>query len=669
MNEEKEYLNYVLCEYEKQIEDNKVKRQVVMKKYSHDNEAMISNLNNIDQRLKSLTHNINKPFFARIDFKNSSTALVDKCYIGRIGIMNDDNDIVTIDWRAPIASVYYDCQLGNCTYMSPEGLIEGELLIKRQYEIENKRLIKFYDVDIVSNDSLLNESLSTSSDLRLKNIISTIQKEQNDIIRMPIEKNIVVQGVAGSGKTTVALHRLAYLVYKNRDKINDDQYMIICPNKFFVKYISNVLPDLDVDGIMEVDLLEFANYFLGEKINLFNEKDTEITKYKSSMEYKELIDKYILELNDSVLPDKDLEMFGISIISKHVINEIYKKVEKETKFINARVDRTIMFTKKYITENKDDILVKIDKIISDKYNNNIELSKNLTNIRNEIKSDCRHILKKYFNVVNQKISTLYLKFLNQQSFSDKVLKYEDLPGLLYLGYNILGNAKCMKYEHIVIDEAQDYGMLLFYSMKQIFENSTFSIFGDLAQTIYKYRSIESWDNIKKVDIENDILFLKKSYRTTIEIMEKANIINKYLGLTLADSVIRHGEEIEIANNNNILSIVKDLSKKYATIGIISKNYEDSKKIYDELKENVNINLIETNSLEYNDGIISITSDLAKGLEFDAVVINKCDEDIFNINDEYDMKLLYVSMTRALHKLVITYDKKIVSLIDNRRVYE
>lgn len=677
--EEELKLKEVIEEFQILIDENKLKQEAVMKNYSHDVDTMVSLLNTLENKEKTLKINIEKPYFARIDFKSFDLDKTEVCYIGKIGTMDEDNKIITVDWRTPIASLYYDSALGNTNYLAPNGKIEGELLLKRQYNIENRELINYYDVDTVSSDELLNSCLSSSVDSRLKNIVSTIQKEQNDIIRKPIEEDIIVQGVAGSGKTTVALHRIAYLVYQNRDYIDINQYMIIGPNKFFVNYISSVLPDLDVNGVGEFDLLEFTNTFLGENIKLDKAKDTHLTKFKMSMSFKDLLDKYVVKLNNLVVPEQDLEIFGFTIMKRCEILKIYEKVCEDTEILSNRVERTIMFIKKEINLKQEKLIVLANKYIDSLFEKETDnkvlknLSKQREIIKKEIKDDCSSIIKKYFKVINEKTSSLYINFLKELSDYEcdifkknksTKIKDEDLVALLYLRYKIVGNGDYLKYQHVVIDEAQDYGDFFFYTIKRILSNASFSIFGDLAQTIYEYRTIESWDNVINVGYNDNLHYLSKSYRTTIEIMEAANKINKHLGLTEAEAVIRHGKEVvyERLTYNLLDKINEFLDKSYKTIAVISKTKEDAYQVYSCLKNDIDINLISDESLEYNGGICSITSSLAKGLEFDAVIINKTDSCVFDINNSFDMKLLYVSITRALHELVITYENELACIL-------
>lgn len=682
MKEEQLKLDEVVEEFEELIEENHLRQDIVKKNYGHDIDTMVSNLNKLESREKILKMNIEKPYFARIDFVSDDLGIKEVCYIGKIGTMDSDNKIITVDWRTPIASLYYDSAIGEASYIAPEGKITGKLLVKRQYDIEKRKLISFQDVDSVSSDEILKPYLSTSIDARLKNIVSTIQKEQNEIIRETIDTDIIVQGVAGSGKTTVALHRIAYLVYQNKDTIDISQYLIIGPNKFFVHYISSVLPDLDVEGVGEFDLLEFTSNYLGEAIKLNHKIDDSITKYKMTLEYKKVLDRYLDDLEEEIIPDCDLEMFGFPILTRSEILKLYKKASTDTYFFQDKVERTLMLLTKYINDRQSKLIIKANDYIDQLFTNEKDIKK-LTTLSNqrellkeEITNKCSHLLKKYFKVINEKTTSLYFKFLDRvtdydsnpiwNEFSNpKKINYEDLASLLYIRYRIYGNSDYLHYRHVVVDEAQDYGEFVFDVFKLLMKNATFSVFGDLAQTIYEYRTIDNWDKVIQVGYSNNMKYLNKSYRTTIEIMTEANKINQYLNLNIADAVIRHGKEVVYQKlNNNLVEILNQLiAKEYQTIAIISKDKEESKKVYQELKNmGIDINLITDDSLDYNGGICSITSSLSKGLEFDAVIIYKADNDIFKKDNPFDMKLLYVSMTRALHELVVTYQNELVEIL-------
>lgn len=664
--DENKKLKEVIDKYKEIIEENSLKEEVIKKNYSNNTDTMLKLLNDNEIKTNQLKRNISKPYFARIDFKADNSKIEDICYIGKIGVMDSDNKIITVDWRAPISSLYYDANVGKAIYQAPEGKISGILSKKRQYEIEDGKLISYQDVDTISNDDILKPYLNTSINTRLKNIISTIQKEQNEIIRETIEKDIIVQGVAGSGKTTVALHRIAYLVYQNRNIVNADQYMIIGPNKFFVNYISGVLPDLSVDEVLEYDLLGFTSTFLNENIILDKSDDNELTYYKNTMKFKEELKKFIDELKDEVIPEEDLSMDGYSIISQKAIKDTFNEELTLNRSFKDAIEKTSLLISKYIKGNQDKLIIKVNKKIDEKFSMETDedklksLSKIRENIKKEIQSGCIKILKKYFKVIDKKTTILYKRMLKENSYIDNntyKIRYEDLVGLLYLRYRINGNNNYIKYRQVVVDESQDYGDFFFYIIKKIMPKASFSIFGDLAQTIYEYRTIKKWDKLLKVGYDNNIRYMNKSYRTTMEIMSEANKINKFLGLPIADAVIRHGEEVKYLNKEDIYIALKKLvSKNHKTIAIISKTKDQANKVYKYIKDRgIDITLISDDSTEYIGGICSITSALSKGLEFDGVIINKVNNENFNKDNEYDMKLLYVSMTRALHELIIIKD--------------
>lgn len=642
MQEELSYLEYTIDKYNEVIDDSKLKLSNLKKLYK-DYEEMLEEKFRLEGMLKSIERAKENPYFARIDFASKNK---DICYIGKLGVSDYDNNIITVDWRAPISSLYYDSNVGDASYMSPEGVVKGKLLLKRQYQIENGKLINFNDVDTVSNDELLKPYLSVSADNRLKNIVSTIQSEQNKIIREKLGKNLVIQGVAGSGKTTVALHRIAYLVYNNRKLFKASDYMVIGPNKFFVSYISGILPDLDVNGVTEYTMDELMLKYVDEKYTIDNSFDKikdidEISRFKTSMEIKKEIDKYFRNLN--ILPDKDFYINDVKILSKSFIKNTYDEINKSTfKSVKSRIERLILLLNKYINDNKEKI---VSKLISDKVDKKVIY---------EVKNNMNNHLKKYFVILNKKIKDMYLNILKENNIDIKDIKQnkieiEDIPSLIYIKYKLSGSDIFNNYKHIVIDEAQDYGEFNFYVLKKIFKNATFSIYGDLAQSLYSYRSINNWECLNDIFDNLEILKLNKSYRTTIEIMEEANKINELLKLDKAIPVIRHGDKVEYTNRE-IIDLINELKEKYKTIAVITKTQDESDNLYEELKDKIDINLINSSNLNYDSDINILPSYLSKGLEFDSVIIINKNE--FKKESVLDMKLLYVSMTRALHKLYI-----------------
>ena len=671
---EEEKLNHILIKYDEVMKYYKNRINSIFTTYAN-NQTMIENLTEIYlEKIRLMEKSLNKPYFARLDFKRDGESDIEELYIGKVGVIDEKNNNIIIDWRAPVSSMYYDSNIGDASYKAPEGTCTGKLLLKRQYEIENKQLKSYQDVDTVSNDELLKPYLEASVDNRLKNIVSTIQHEQNRIIREPVNKNLIIQGVAGSGKTTVALHRIAYLVYNNRENIKPEQYLIIGPNKFFVNYISGVLPDLDVEDVKQLTYDELCSEILQENITLIdedikllksikNEKELTYQKIKVSMQFKKALDKYIKEIKESTIPIYGVRINEKEIISNEFIKQIYNSFEELDEYdnIKTRLMRTNLFFEKYIDEN-------------------------IEQYREYSEKELKKALKTYFNKLIPKIPKIYQNFLsnldkyleisedikeqvkiNIINLKNKKFEFEDLSSLIYLKAKINGIDEYGKYKQIVIDEAQDYGEFTFFSLKFILKNAAFSIFGDLAQSIYQYRSIENWESVlnNTFRYQGEIQYLLKSYRTTTEIMDSANNITKYIKLNTAKPVIRHGKKvsfIKYKEKNEQIALIKRIleqykTQNYKTIAIICKNEEEAQELYIKLEMN-DIKNITLNDTEYNGGICIITSYLAKGLEFDGVIISNSGEEEYNSNKIIDMKLLYVAMTRPLHELTILYKNDI-----------
>lgn len=696
---EQKHLEKTINEYEEIISDTKLKIKNLPTLYP-DKEHRIAEQERLLHKVDKLEHSLKKPYFARIDFYNNESSTKDVCYIGKIGVADYDNKVITVDWRAPISSLYYDFNVGQASYIAPEGEVFGELQLKRQYDIENCILNGFNDIDTVSNDEILKPYLSVSADKRLKNIVASIQSEQNAIIREPITSNLIIQGVAGSGKTTVALHHIAYLVYNNRDYYSANQYMVIGPNKFFVDYISSVLPDLDVDGVKQFDFVDFASHYLNIDFEIKNSLDNfdigssqhpedNFSYYRTSLEFQHSIKEYMEHFEKNMLPKSDLEYKNIKILNFKEIEEEYYAINKKTSdTISKRIDRAILLLSKKIDERKTDILNKSLKNVLDEKNTNkqIENARNNQSLKKELETSGINILKRYFKKIKFDIYEIYENILIELKKNNKfcpeidvkleelkkgILEFEDLTPLMYINYIVNGAEEFKHFKHVVIDEAQDYNSFTFFMLKKILSNSTFSIYGDLAQSLYSNRSIASWNDITKTVFKDNIsiLYLNKSYRTTIEIMNEANRINRYLNFVEAEPVIRNGSDVNYINYKKtefVDTILSELKKMRLndckTIAIITKTKEQVEKIYDVLKKEFDIEKITSKDYKYLGNVCITTGYLSKGLEFDGVIILDVDNENYNINNITDMKLLYVSMTRALHRLSILYSDKLLNIL-------
>lgn len=696
--EELEYENKKLNKIEEKLDIIKKEEEQVLltlpKKYSH-NPILLSNLMSITAtKITNIAKIKERPYFARIDFKDDKKQNKEKIYIGKIGVLDLDGNIVITDWRAPISTLYYDSNLGRVEYIAPEGIVKGDMSLKRQIIISNNKVIDIFDVDSVSDDELLKPYLGANADNRLKNIVASIQGEQNYIIRKGIEKNIVVQGVAGSGKTTVALHRIAYLMYNNSDKYKADQFMVIGPNKFFINYISNVLPDLDAGNAVQLTIEELAKKFIDEDI-LFEDVtknlsdiiddgiEKEYLKFKNSMEYYRLLDNYLNNIEDGFVWAKGLVINNIQILSKEDIENVYKTVNGNS--VSQKLEMTSKVIANRLKNNNDvyeyiknsmDTLCQNEKDVDKKRNlikKEFDMLKDLTSTGFEKQ------LKKLLNIDKVKVLKIYSDFIESlnnmdelkkdtlQLLKKKICQNEDIAALLYIKYYLFGNEKFKKYRQVVVDEAQDFGKFTFYMLKLLISNATFSVFGDVAQGIYSYKSIDDFNEIlEDVFKEAEYIKLKKSYRTSIEIMNEANKISKEIGLYEALPVIRSAGPVikskvnKLDKENYIVNQVKKYKEAgFKSIAIIYKNQNELVNMNKKLKENsIESEIIYKDQEKYDGGICLLTSYLSKGLEFDVVIIADAENEIYKYDNKLDMKLLYVSMTRALHKLELVYDTNI-----------
>ena len=696
--EELEYENKKLNKIEEKLDIIKKEEEQVLltlpKKYSH-NPILLSNLMSITAtKITNIAKIKERPYFARIDFKDDKKQNKEKIYIGKIGVLDLDGNIVITDWRAPISTLYYDSNLGRVEYIAPEGIVKGDMSLKRQIIISNNKVTDIFDVDSVSDDELLKPYLGANADNRLKNIVASIQGEQNYIIRKGIEKNIVVQGVAGSGKTTVALHRIAYLMYNNSDKYKADQFMVIGPNKFFINYISNVLPDLDAGNAVQLTIEELAKKFIDEDI-LFEDVtknlsdiiddgiEKEYLKFKNSMEYYRLLDNYLNNIEDGFIWAKGLVINNIQILSKEDIENVYKTVNGNS--VSQKLEMTSKVIANRLKNNNDvyeyiknsmDTLCQNEKDVDKKRNlikKEFDMLKDLTSTGFEKQ------LKKLLNIDKVKVLKIYSDFIESlnnmdelkkdtlQLLKKKICQNEDIAALLYIKYYLFGNEKFKKYRQVVVDEAQDFGKFTFYMLKLLISNATFSVFGDVAQGIYSYKSIDDFNEIlEDVFKEAEYIKLKKSYRTSIEIMNEANKISKEIGLYEALPVIRSAGPVikskvnKLDKENYIVNQVKKYKEAgFKSIAIIYKNQNELVNMNKKLKENsIESEIIYKDQEKYDGGICLLTSYLSKGLEFDVVIIADAENEIYKYDNKLDMKLLYVSMTRALHKLELVYDTNI-----------
>ncbi|MDD5865294.1 MAG: RNA polymerase recycling motor HelD [bacterium] len=700
VKEEKDYFHYVKESLEKEKEYCIKEMREIPNRYTNvlqGDAFLVEGLMTTQAtKLRQLELSEKKPYFGRIDFLSDGSNNVAKVYIGKTTIHGDNNEIVTTDWRTPICSLYYDSDLGRSSYEAPSGIIHGDLKLKRQIIIENGEFIDAFDTSLVSNDELLQPYLSINADNKMKTIIASIQKEQNAIIRRPITENIIVQGVAGSGKTSVALHRIAYLVFNLEKKINSSQFLLIGPNNYFLNYISSILPELETDPVEQETYLNLINNLIKDKLVLdsntvFNQKGNKeeykkIQAFKTSLEYKKILDDFMCDyLSYGIVQEgfkiNGEEIYTVEEIRKVLFSEInsYPNFDSASRYFVSNFKNHIedIYSKLnqkyrvvYMSDLPKDNPIRKEAVFKSVELNNIIKNNGVKLIKNYFKKLELGILNIYklfiANIGNytKELSEIEIMKLQKETLlllKKKKVSFEDLPALLHINNLLYG--KNPNYNHIVIDEAQDYGLFHFDALKETFPNSTFSIYGDLAQSIYSYRGIKNWKSVATYIFDNNcsILNLNKSYRTTIEITDNANKVLRQMNLNEAEPVIRHGTNITFGefakyDEYKIAKINEWINKGYKTLAIICKTDKEAENVYNSLKKfGIDITHIKANDMEYNGGVFVLTSELSKGLEFDAVLINNASSKVYDENNIDDMHLLYVAGTRALHEMDILYD--------------
>lgn len=633
-----------ILEFKKFLWDAKADMDAAeMKTMMSDNDVEIAIMMSRGAYLQKLFKIQNKPYFGSIIFENKSDGL-QNIYIG-ITHVEDNLNYYVHDWRSPICNLFYDYELGNAEYIAPDGIIKGIIKRKRQYTIENAKLIHIFDNEINIDDELLQQVLATESSDKMKNIVNTIQKEQNSVIRNTQDKNIIVQGIAGSGKTSVALHRIAFLLYKI-EYLTSNNILIFSPNKVFSKYISNVLPELGEENVCETSIHSFLISYLKEfktieSFTSFIERyyrneniNYELTKYKQSDNIEIDLNNYITQLIETTKFTSDIITRDITI-TKEELNHLLKK----------RYKHFPIFKRIEIIAEK-----LCDWYYEGKYTKKKSLIKILLEILN-LKKDYISIYNNFFNSNFSKSKTH-----NKQITTKKIINYEDACLFVYIKNLLEGIDYNTNILQVVIDEAQDYTKMQYKLLFSIFKKASFTILGDINQTINPYYKYESLNTIQNLLPNSRYIELLKTYRSSEEII---NYTNKILNLNYV-SAIRKRNQKEVIERNNITNlketILKDiinLRKEYKSTAIITKTIEETEYIYSLLKDNLEINKISTETEEYNRKLIIIPAYLSKGLEFDSVIIYTNKNNKFNKEEKY---LFYVACTRCQHQLIV-YNQK------------
>lgn len=581
----------------------------------------------------------NKPYFGSIRFKEDGSEEEDNIYIG-ITHVEDKLDYYVHDWRSPICSMFYDYETGPASYKAPSGIIKGNITKKRQYIIEDAELKHIFDNDLNISDSLLQEVLAEESSDKMKNIVNTIQEEQNKVIRNTEDKNLIVEGIAGSGKTSVALHRIAFLLYRIPN-LTSSNVVVFTPNKVFSEYISNVLPELGEDNTYDMTFYDLLCQNINEYKDIENFTDFISRYYKGNVDNYDMV-KY--KQSDEII--KDIDNYINNLLSTIKFNdklEYDNFIEIDTEELNN------MLNYKY---NRFPLFERIKEMSKKIASNNYEGStKNASSIEKRLKEllNIKLDLKDIFNNFYQSEYSKYKDKVN-----DKCLYYEDACIFLYIKSLLVGFNTNHVIKEIVIDEAQDYNKLQYLIIKKTFKTSNYTILGDTNQTINPYYKYDSLEELTSIFESSKYITLTKTYRSTGKIIDYTN---KILGLNHV-TAIRNDKASDIIFRNNItkndfLIDINNLKTTSKSIAIITKNDSEAEEVYNMLKDDLDIMLIDGFGHIKRD-LVVVPSYVAKGLEFDSVIIYTDEDNKYQEKDKY---LFYVACTRAQHNLIIYNNSK------------
>ena len=618
------------------------------------NKTIANDIDNLEKRtaIKSrLIRMQTNTYFGRIDFifEGDSSEEVEAYYIG-LGDFTSDRlrETLVYDWRAPISSMYYDYEVGPASYYAPIGEMNGEIIKKKQYKVKNGQLIYELDNEMRIADEILQKELSHNVDNKMKNIVATIQKEQNAIVRNDRARIMVVQGIAGSGKTSVALHRIAYLIYQNSGQLSASNILIISPNPIFSDYISNVLPELGEENIKQYSLQELIEEELKDVVKteskfeqiefLLNEEqgDTNRRKnidYKQGEAFYQLLQRFINEFADYCMVFKDINLEGMTLTKEELKHHFSYRFSGYP--ILARGDEIVS----YLAGNSEDYQGR------------------------KLTKDMRKVLRAKLQSMYKETDLIgiyrhFIKWCNEMQelgfeleVNRECLAYEDVFPMLYLKYALSGSKVNNNVKHLVVDEMQDYTRVEFEILKKLF-NCKMTILGDIYQVL-EPKPCTVLETLEDVFKEIELIRLNRTYRSTFEI---ATFGKNMIQQTEMIPFERHGEAPKFKVSKSYMEMLEcireDLEtldlEEYTTVAIICKTKAEAEKLYSHLNGHIEVNLLTEQSKTFISGIIITTSYLAKGLEFDVVFVPSVNKEYYHTS--IDKQVLYVACTRALHVL-------------------
>lgn len=604
-----------------------------------------------NEELKRCEKALKDPYFGRIDIVDSEKNYQEGYYIGKVGIAENISKLRVIDWRTPLASLYYENQMGRCEYeVKGEKTYKVDVQRKRTYEIKEQRLFDFYDSDVVANDELLTKYLAKNKQNILHEIIATIQQEQNEIIRKSPKLNLIVQGAAGSGKTTVAMHRISYILY-NYKEFRPEDFYIIGRNQVLLNYITKALPDLDVYGVKQMTMEQLFVRLLYQEwdaqqfsIKKFDDKLSNIKTTETFFsQLKSFCDDF--EKQDLLKNDIIIEKTKIIILEKEKIEDcltnypglsMAQKIKRLNDMLSARLDNEI--TGKHVSYSSEE--------------------------KEELQKKYKHYFGK--EEWKESIFEFYEKFLHSQVEKGISLQWEnnrydcyDLAALAYIYKRMKEIDPVREAAHVIVDEAQDFGMMIYYAMEYCLRGCTYTIMGDLSQNILPNQGLETWKPLRELLLKKQktgFSILKKSYRNTIQISSFATnlLCHGDFPVYPIDPLDRNGTSIacdcqlkDTLFENMLSKMQKWTNQGYSSIAVICRSVVEAEQVERTLKEKIELAKEE----EFQNGISVIAVEESKGLEFDCVYIYDPSIEKYPL-ENLSIRLLYVACTRALHELSI-----------------
>ncbi len=586
-------------------------------------------------------------YFGRIDFVEDGKSGAQHVYVGVHNFQDEDgNRNLVYDWRAPVSSMFYDYEPGRAAYAHENGVTEGEILLKRQFRIRKGEMEYMLDSDVTIHDDVLQKELNQASTSKMRNIVATIQREQNAIIRNEDARHLIIQGVAGSGKTSIALHRIAFLLYKFKDTISSEDILIISPNKIFASYISNVLPELGEETVAETSMEEIAN-------NLFQHQ----IKFQGFFEQvAELLTKPSDQLTERMQFKSSPGL--ISKMDQYMVHLENTGFSPETIFINKKPVPDWFIKETFRKYGRMPLLQRFNEVVEEIVQNvrvhyKYEITgKERTALHQTIRkmfpsTNLRMLYKGFYEWLGK---PEYLKTKKGSTF-----EYSDVYPLLYLKMKLEGLTPFTRVKHLLVDEMQDYSAVQYKVLSSLFPCKK-TILGDINQSVNPFSS-SNMDTIQAVFPDATSMVMNKSYRSTWEITMFNSQIN---GNDDIEAMERHGEDPTVTRCKSqteevekIKTFMEDFHQSDDnSLGVICKTQKQADKLNELLKDSFSADLLDATSVSFGSGIVITTAHLAKGLEFDRVVVPFATA--ANYKTVQDKQMLYVACTRAMHRLHLTY---------------